>query len=94
MSRGLGKVERAILEMLDKVPAHQCTLAGLLWLIEPKSPDALMMGAMATDSPNYSSYKRAVRSLREKGYIVTRSTAKECWIKRTSPTGTLTELSE
>ncbi len=91
MSRGLGKVEKKILETIGR---HRLCISNLIPFMYPPSPMGATFGARPTDCDNYSSIKRAVRSLERKGLIRRWSGSKWCLIertdvKRTPPTGTL-----
>ena len=88
MSKGLGKREREILDALNDMPDWP-RLSMVIPFIDPPNPIDSMLGWKPTHSNNYSSYKRAVRSLRAKGLIETRSNSKVCWLKRTHRTGPL-----
>jgi len=73
MSQGLGKIEKEILRVLkhfaDKGMFTRCTIAHLMrFVIEPSIAD-VSFGVPVSQWPEYSSVKRAVRSLERKGYL-------------------------
>ena len=99
MSRGLGKVEREVLEYLqaqrERGGPASISLSMLMRFSYEPHPISTVLGISPTVElrSQYSALKRAAKSLERKGYIDRWSGAKSCTIRlKCNPTtGTLTE---
>jgi len=85
MSRGLGKVERDIIEYLQKLDKKgmptRIYLSMFCRMIYEPSPMALILGQPNSYSKEYSSLKRASKSLERKGLIKRWSNARCCIVE-------------
>ena len=98
MSRGLGKVERAILEHLEKqvhkgMPGRS-SIPFLVASIYGQSAFAMALHQPFSAERSYSSVKRATKSLEQKGYIKRWTSVHDSCVelvKCTSASGTLSD---
>ena len=88
MSRGLGKVERAVLEVLEEryKKLHdsvmtRISIPDLVDRIYGQSPMAAALRQALSEEKGYQTIKRATKSLERKGLIVRESDAKHCWVE-------------
>ena len=95
MSRGLGAMEREVLDTMGKLPGNwmRLSMVARIILMDDISPLGAVMGTETSWLPRYPSVKRAARSLERKGLIERESRANQCYIRvmRTSPSGTLNQ---
>ena len=93
MSRGLGKIQKMIVdyleELIDSGMPNSMKLSMMAMDILKMHPLEMMLGG--SYAKGYSSLKRAVKTLAQRGIISRYSTPKGCWISliRSSRRGTL-----